>query len=216
MPRKRSLTNANGSLHVRDAATTKLQHEFEQQKLRLEAKEAEIEDRYRNGMQAIQTAQSMMKAGPLDRGSAAVGKYLRERHVQGTGFGGLITATYLADRTGFIRLAWAVQINLPLPPLVEIRRDNKTIRTDASFAGEHPDHIIPGRRYLYHFAVFDDRGKNLGEPLRMEVKIPLAEDWDGQNTPSQDEHFQQIREKFTSRYGGLKVVEESDKPFTRR
>jgi hypothetical protein len=200
-------------LQIVDAASLKLRKELEKEKTRLQAKDKEIDEKCRGGMQAIQLAQSMLKTSPPKNEPAAVSKYLRDHHLHGSGCGELITASYLADRTGFICLAWSVQTDRPLPPQVRIRRNNSLIRRDFSLVGEHRDQIIPGQRYVYQFEVYDDRGEELGKSLLMEVKIPLAKSWDGIVPVESGDPYQQIREKFKSRYGGLKVVEELRQAF---
>jgi hypothetical protein len=180
---------------------------------RLRKLEEELGRQYQNAMVGVQNAQAMLTATPKEIGPGAIGKYLRDRHVKGAAFGELITATFLADRTGFLRLGWTVQSDRPMPPTVHISRDQKLVRTDCSFAGEHGDHILPGRRYVYEFSLRDDRDKPLGKPLTLEVKLPIRKTWDTEQDTGDDERQKKIRDKFNSKFNGLKAVEELRQKF---
>lgn len=137
-----------------------------------------------------------------------VESYLRDRHVQGLALGECIDVTFLADRTGFIRLRWTIRVERLLPPTLTIYRGEKEIRTDVAFSGEHGDHITCGRRYRYKFVVRDDRQRALGQPLLIEVKTPTKAQWDAHFEKNELDHDQQIREKLKRRFSGLKGTEE--------
>jgi hypothetical protein len=165
----------------------------------------DTDEYYERGMEMVKSAQAALKSGPGSPTSEAVARYLREHHGQGAAFGDFIGVTFLADRTGFIRLKWQVQLKRNEPPIVVINRDRKLIRTDSGFNGDHGDHLVPGRRYVYHFSVRDEKDREFGKPLWLEVKIPLKENWDFVGNADSDEQELKIREKFKTRFNGIKV-----------
>ena len=115
---------------------------------------------------------------------------------------------FLADPSGFIRLKWEVLLKRNEPPIVVIIRDDKIIRTDASFTGEHGDHIIPGRRYRYQFSVRDEKEREFGKPLWLEVKIPLKAAWDLEGEVDADEQQRKMREQFKAQFKGITMFQQ--------
>ena len=175
------------------------------EKANLEKSRRETDEYYQRGMEMVRAAQQALKTAPEPQ---AIGKYLRDRHLQGAAFGDFILVNFLGDPSGFIRLKWEVLLKRNEPPIVVISRDQKLIRTDASFSGEHGDHIVPGRRYIYHFSVRDEKEREFGKPLWLEVKIPTKKAWGTPSAGDVDEQERQIRETFKARWNGRKVVRE--------
>ncbi len=146
-------------------------------KTELQVLAARLDEQHQNQMTAVQNAELMLRTPNYAKSPDEISKYLRDVHLQGAALGDFVTSTFLADRAGFIRLAWRVNINRPQPPTVRVTRDGKLIRSESALAGEHGDHIVPGKRYLYEFHLFDDRGRQIGEGVKFEVKIPTASTW---------------------------------------
>jgi hypothetical protein len=184
------------------------QAQLNRERDKLKARELELGEQRQRELLALRNAETMLRTPTAAATPKAISVYLRKRHVQGAALGDLIAATFLADRTGFIRLAWTVQIDRPQPPLLQVLRDGKLIRTDTSLAGEHGDHVVPGHRYLYAFCLKDDQGRVIGQGVQFEVKIPTARVWDSAPEGDENERQKQIREKFKSRYDGFRVIEE--------
>jgi hypothetical protein len=180
--------------------------ELNRARAQLQSQEVELKERRQRELVSLRNAESMLRVD--SNRPAAIGQYLRKEHLQGAVLGDLVTATFLADRTGFIRVAWKVQIDRPRPPTVRLVRDGKTIHSDASLAGEHGDHIVPGRRYVYVLALLDDHGRAIGKGAEFEMKIPTEAVWNKELGGDDNERQRKIREQFMSRFNGFRVTEE--------
>jgi hypothetical protein len=213
---ERKLDPARAALQTQEAVLQALRDALQSQKdeqesiaLSLRLKTDELERQRICDAQKLQDAAALLRAPVADpRQPGAVSQYLRKQHVQGAAFGDLLIATFLADRTGFIRLAWKVQVDRPQPLMIRIKRDGTLIRTDFNLAGEHGDHVIPGKPYHYVFRLMDDRGKQVGQGVHFEVNLPEAKYWDQAPDGNEDGRQRKIHEMFISRYNGLKVIED--------
>jgi hypothetical protein len=180
--------------------------EFNQARANLQTQEVELGERRQRELVSLRNAEAMLRGDA--NCPAAIGQYLRKQHLRGAVLGDLVTSTFLADRSGFIRIAWKVQIDRPQPPTVRLLRDGKTIHSDASLAGEHGDHIVPGRRYVYAITLIDDKGRSIGKGGEFEMKIPTEAVWNKDLGGDDNERQRKIREQFMSRFNGFRVTEE--------
>ena len=199
---------AETKLHQAQANLEAREVKLQAHSANIQAQAVELEEQRKRQMTALRNAEAMFRTPSEAAGARAIGQYLRKQHLQGAALGDLLTATFIADRSGFIRLAWAVQIDRARIPMVSIERDGDVIRTDHALAGEHGDHIVPGRRYFYTFRLKDDRGNVIGQGVEFEVKIPTPKVWDDLRAGNDDELQRRIREQFMSRYNGMRVTEE--------
>lgn len=92
--------------------------------------------------------------------------------------GRVMNVHFVAVPAGRLVIQWSVTCDGPLVPLVTGFRDGKRIFSEHSFAGEHPDQVTRGVRYVYSFRVQrDGRLIEKEDEFLFEVIIPTPAQW---------------------------------------
>jgi len=164
---------------------------------------------HQRSMLAVQNAREMAKDLPPTP-EALSGK-LRELHLKEVLYGSYLTVQMIGSIDGFIRIRFTVQTNRPEPPKVEISRKGKVIYLCSAYAGEHGDHVNPGKRCTYLFRALDKYNREL-DVLQAEMKVPPLEVYGlnvsrvtSASTPGKEKE-RKLREAFDSEVSRLRLM----------
>lgn len=158
----------------------------------MEAEKREQEAKLRRARASMENANQMMQRVPKEGGNKALAKLLRESYLFDQAIGEWISVVRIInpDFNGNVEFRWKLSEDMPRSTSVEVRRGSRVVKTDYGLEGELKEHITPGKRASYTFAVLDSK-RPWGAPLVMEVKVPDLDVWLRQVHPDDEAEYQE-------------------------
>lgn len=208
--RKALAAKARAKLSAKADKLAKREEELQRQRDEFEAEQQEQEEKLRRARTSLSNTAGMLAKIPTEGGMKALAKHLRESYLFDQAIGEWISVVRVInpDLNGNVEFRWKLSEDMPRSTCVVIRRGGKVVKSDWGLEGELKQHIMPGKRTTFSFAVTDG-GRSRGDPVTIEVKVPDVDIWSQQSTASDSSDFRErYRETLSKRLALAEMREE--------